>query len=43
MHLSGADIIGPTAGSLSRLLQDREIELWEGKRIVAEVDMGEVM
>lgn len=28
-------MIGSTAGSLSRILQDREIELWESKRIVA--------
>lgn len=35
-HLSGLDVIGSTAGSLSRLFQDREIELWEGQRLVAE-------
>lgn len=42
VHLSGTDTIGATAGSLSRLTQDREIELWEGKRIVAEVKSQEV-
>lgn len=36
MHLSGLDVIGSTAGSLARLIQDRESELWEGNRIVAE-------
>ncbi|KAL0946287.1 hypothetical protein HGRIS_012537 [Hohenbuehelia grisea] len=35
-HLSGLDVIGLTSGSLSRLFQDREIELWEGRRIVGE-------
>lgn len=28
-------MIGATAGSLARLVQDRETELWEGKRIIA--------
>ena len=28
IHLSGVDVIGSTAGSLSRLLQDREAELF---------------
>ena len=42
VHLSGIDVIGPTAGSLSRLLQDREAELWEGKRIVQQADKDEV-
>ncbi|KAF9648314.1 hypothetical protein BDM02DRAFT_3187271 [Thelephora ganbajun] len=41
VHLSGLDAVGPTAGSLARLVQDREIELWETKRIVSEVDSGE--
>ncbi|KAI0061227.1 hypothetical protein BV25DRAFT_1857935 [Artomyces pyxidatus] len=35
VHLSGLDAIGLTAGSLARLTQDREVELWEGKRVVA--------
>ncbi|KAI5120535.1 hypothetical protein M0805_004543 [Coniferiporia weirii] len=35
VHLSGIDVIGATAGSLSRLTQDRETELWEGQRMVA--------
>ncbi|KAI0643818.1 AAA domain-containing protein [Trametes meyenii] len=34
VHLSGMDVIGSTAGSLARLMQDREVELWEQKRIV---------
>ncbi|KAI0672393.1 AAA domain-containing protein [Trametes maxima] len=34
VHLSGMDVIGSTAGSLARLMQDREVELWEKKRIV---------
>ncbi|KAJ7787350.1 hypothetical protein B0H14DRAFT_2203295, partial [Mycena olivaceomarginata] len=28
VHLSGLDVIGPTAGALARLVQDRETELW---------------
>lgn len=42
MHLAGVDVIGATAGSLARLVQDREIELWESKRIVAEANKDEV-
>ncbi|KAK0451876.1 AAA domain-containing protein [Armillaria borealis] len=42
VHLSGLDILGSTAGSLSRLLQDRETELWEGKRIVSEASQEEI-
>ncbi|PPR05936.1 hypothetical protein CVT24_006658 [Panaeolus cyanescens] len=42
VHLSGLDVIGSTAGSLSRLVQDREIELWEGKRIVGEASTEEI-
>lgn len=42
VHLSSLDVIGPTAGSIARLLQDREIELWEGKRIVASASEEEV-
>lgn len=42
LHLSGLDVIGSTAGSLARLVQDREIELWENKRIVAEASPEEV-
>ena len=38
VHLSGFDVVGATAGSLSRLFQDREIELWEAKRVVSGVD-----
>lgn len=42
LHLAGLDVIGSTAGSISRILQDREIELWENKRIVAEASPEEV-
>ncbi|KAI0049548.1 hypothetical protein FA95DRAFT_1489014 [Auriscalpium vulgare] len=35
VHLSGLDVLGLTAGSLARLVQDRETELWEEKRVVA--------
>ncbi|KAJ7050407.1 AAA domain-containing protein [Mycena amicta] len=42
VHLSGLDVIGPTAGSLARLVQDREAELWAGKRIVAEASPDEL-
>ncbi|KAI0772733.1 AAA domain-containing protein [Trametes elegans] len=41
VHLSGIDVIGPTAGSLARLTQDREVELWETKRIVRRLLDGE--
>ncbi|KAG5641083.1 hypothetical protein DXG03_006055, partial [Asterophora parasitica] len=42
LHLSGLDVIGSTAGSLARLVQDREIELWENKRIVADATPEEL-
>ncbi|KAJ7173000.1 AAA domain-containing protein [Mycena crocata] len=42
VHLSGLDVIGPTAGSLARLVQDREAELWGGKRIVADAAAEEL-
>lgn len=42
VHLSGFDAVGPTAGSLARLVQDRETELWETKRIVSEIDSEKV-
>ncbi|KAI0089424.1 AAA domain-containing protein [Irpex rosettiformis] len=42
VHLSGVDVIGPTAGSLARLLQDRETELWEGKRVVQQANPEEI-
>jgi hypothetical protein len=42
VHLSGLDVIGPTAGALARLVQDRETELWAGKRIVGEATPTEV-
>ncbi|KIY70240.1 hypothetical protein CYLTODRAFT_488278 [Cylindrobasidium torrendii FP15055 ss-10] len=35
VHLSGLDVIGATAGSLGRMMQDRETELWAGRRLVA--------
>ncbi|KAF7342156.1 von Willebrand factor A domain-containing protein 8 [Mycena venus] len=42
VHLSGLDVIGPTAGALARLVQDREAELWGGKRIVAEATRADI-
>ncbi|KAJ7165324.1 AAA domain-containing protein [Mycena filopes] len=42
VHLSGLDVIGPTAGALARLAQDREVELWAGKRIVADATQSEL-
>ncbi|TFK31838.1 AAA domain-containing protein [Crucibulum laeve] len=42
LHLSGLDVIGSTAGSLSRIVQDREIELWESKRIVGDAALEEI-
>ncbi|KAJ7224765.1 AAA domain-containing protein [Mycena rebaudengoi] len=42
VHLSGLDVIGSTAGSLARLIQDREVELWGGKRIVADASEAEL-
>ncbi|KAG6857487.1 hypothetical protein H0H87_002112 [Tephrocybe sp. NHM501043] len=42
VHLSGLDVIGSTAGSLARLIQDREIELWENKRIVSQASFEEL-
>ncbi|KAJ3505514.1 hypothetical protein NLJ89_g7376 [Agrocybe chaxingu] len=42
LHLAGVDVIGPTAGSLSRIIQDREIELWEGKRLVGAASSDEI-
>ncbi|KAJ7230837.1 AAA domain-containing protein [Mycena haematopus] len=42
VHLSGLDVIGPTAGALARLVQDREAELWAGKRIVADATRAEI-
>ncbi|KAI8989190.1 AAA domain-containing protein [Trametes punicea] len=41
VHLSGLDVIGSTAGSLGRLMQDREVELWGKKRIVRHLLDGE--
>lgn len=32
VHLAGVDVLGPTLGSLARLMQDREVELWAGLR-----------
>lgn len=34
VHFEGVDALGQTVGSLARLLNDREGELWEGKRMV---------
>ncbi|WFD33517.1 hypothetical protein MCUN1_000330 [Malassezia cuniculi] len=33
VHLAGVDVLGATLGSLSRLTQDRELELWGGARL----------
>lgn len=33
VHLEGVDAIGSTVGVLGRLLGEREVELWEGKRM----------
>ncbi|OBZ76548.1 von Willebrand factor A domain-containing protein 8 [Grifola frondosa] len=41
VHLSGLDVIGSTAGSIARLMQDREVELWETKRIVTQASEEE--
>ncbi|CCM05477.1 uncharacterized protein FIBRA_07698 [Fibroporia radiculosa] len=41
VHMSGIDVIGSTAGSLARLMQDREVELWEGQRLVREASDAE--
>ncbi len=42
VHLAGLDVVGSTAGSLARLTQDREVELWEKRRIVRCILDGEV-
>ena len=34
VHLEGVDTLGPTVGVLGRLLGEREVELWEGLRMV---------
>lgn len=34
VRLDGLDTLGSTAGAIGRLTQDRECELWEGRRIV---------
>ncbi|KAJ3774347.1 AAA domain-containing protein [Lentinula raphanica] len=41
--LEGIDVVASTgtAGSLARFVQDREVELWEGRRMVAEKDIDE--
>lgn len=33
IHLAGVDVLGATLGSLARLTQDRELELWDGARL----------
>lgn len=35
VHLAGVDVLGPTLESLSRLTEDRELELWNGTRLTA--------
>ncbi|GJJ14791.1 hypothetical protein Clacol_009059 [Clathrus columnatus] len=42
VHLSGFDTIGPTGGSIARLLQDRETELWETRRIAGSAAEKEI-
>ncbi|TFY67028.1 hypothetical protein EVJ58_g1884 [Rhodofomes roseus] len=42
VRLDGLDTLGSTAGSLARLTQDRECELWEGRRIVRSASEDEV-
>ncbi|KAL0575398.1 hypothetical protein V5O48_000404 [Marasmius crinis-equi] len=42
VHLASLDVIGSTLGSLSRFIQDREIELWGNKRIVADASNEEI-
>lgn len=42
VHLEGIDTLGATAGSLGRLLLDREGELWEGRRLVGPAASDEV-
>lgn len=34
VHLAGIDVLGPTLGSLARLTQDRQLELWLGGRAI---------
>ena len=41
-HMSSLGVIGSTADSVARLLQDREIELWEGRWVVASASEEEV-
>ncbi|ETW77425.1 hypothetical protein HETIRDRAFT_156533 [Heterobasidion irregulare TC 32-1] len=41
VHMSGLDVIGLTAGSLARLTQDREVELWGSTRIVSSASEAE--
>jgi hypothetical protein len=42
VHFEGIDTLGSTVGSLGRLLNDREGELWEGKRIVGKLAQEDV-
>ena len=39
VHLAGVHVLGPTLESLSRLTQDREMELWDGTRLTTEADV----
>ncbi|KZT64100.1 hypothetical protein DAEQUDRAFT_679169 [Daedalea quercina L-15889] len=43
VRLDGLDTLGSTAGSLARLTQDRECELWEGRRVVRSASDEEVV
>lgn len=41
VHLDGVDLLGSTAGILSRLSIDRELELWDEKRMVKTLSKSE--
>ena len=38
--LEGVDVVGATAGAIARLCTDREVEVWEGQRIVGQIATG---
>ena len=38
--LEGVDVVGATAGAIARLCTDREVEVWEGQRIVGQIGVG---
>jgi hypothetical protein len=41
IHLEGIDALGATVGILSRIVGEREAELWEGQRLVAGVPLSD--